>query len=171
MDVSTFVDSALIFMEKYREMERADDEVNERFIKEVVSSPWEAEELCNVWLEKQSNFGDFFLNLDYGIQGDFIEAWGIPVPGLQSYKDETDKFKRDRWHSKPPETVILLSGLVRHFCSNDIVDNQYYKLLKYPDYHKISGNSSNWADYLLSGSGRSLIRFIYQVVVRVYRYG
>ncbi|GLU56443.1 hypothetical protein Dfri01_59040 [Dyadobacter frigoris] len=166
------ISSAVLFIEKYRKMELADNKSNEHFIKKVVSTDWIAEHLCDAWRQKRNDFGDFFLNLDDSIQGDFIEAWGISVPGLKSYKDELEDNPEYGWDNQPPEMIFWLFGLVKYFYNNGIGGRKDVILPVEPPEDKRFGNSTNWGDYILSmsGYGRDMVLHqIYDIVMSKYK--
>lgn len=176
MTIEDVVKTGTTFIENYRAMELEDNQFGEQFINEAVSPDTLAERVSGVWRNKQNNFGDFFLNIRYSARGDIIEAWGIPVPDLDSYKEqEREKYPGNDWDdgltyaTEPPEMIAWLSGLIMYFRDNNLDNPSYVKLQKQHRGDKI-GNSSNWADYLLSGRASWLTIFdIYQVVIRFYK--
>lgn len=157
--METFMKDAILFIHEYRNMENADTKTNEQLIKRIVSPAWVAEHLCDSWGGRKNNFGDFFLNLDHETQADFIEAWGIQIPGLQEYKTALEKDAMAILFATVPPTLAWLHELLKYFYNNGIGDRKVLILGNLPDESKRYGSSTNWGNYILSLSseGRELV--------------
>ena len=157
--MESYINSAVLFIHEYRNMENSDIETNNRFIKRVICPDWVADHLCDSWAGRNNDFGDFYLNLDHTIQGDFIEAWGIQVEGLKEYKDKQAADPMFSLFAPAPKTVTWLHGLIKYFYNNGIGGRKDLILSNLPAQDKRYGNSTNWGSYILSLSseGRELV--------------
>ena len=146
----TYIDEATLFLQAYRNFENTDTDTNEKFIKSIISPDWIAEHLCNSWGGRKNDFGDFFLNLDPVIQGDFISSWGIHVDGLQRYREAQHNDPAASLFQPAPAKIIWLNGLVKYFYNNGIGGRRDLILPNLPSFEKRYGNSTNWGNYILS---------------------
>lgn len=139
---------AVDFITQYRKFEKLPLKSVKAIIESVVPNAHDAKHLYDSWKGRKKNFGSFFLNLDYTTQGKFIEHFGIHIDQFEEFILSEEK---DPCTTHPPATLYWLYELVHYFYNNGIGNKADLKLWEVPeDKDKRFGNSSNWADYILS---------------------
>lgn len=145
------IEQTLTFIRQYRKMEEGDDTINRKIIISNVPDHV-ADHLWSSWKGRGNDFGDFFLNLGHATQGNFIESWGISIPGLEQYKADLDRTPVSALFRDPPPMINWLHELLKFFYNHGIMHQcapgVYLKTIP-ADKEKQYGNSRNWADYIL----------------------
>ncbi|WP_025146070.1 hypothetical protein [Pedobacter jeongneungensis] len=139
----------LLFIKKYREMEIASLAKNKKALSSILPSD-KFKHLFNSWSGRENNFGSFFLNLEYELQGLFLVHWGIPINGYNEYLTEIDSHPYASIYSHPPMFISWIDALMLFF-NNHGIDEQVipdFRMPFLPD--KRYGNSANWGSYIMS---------------------
>ena len=151
--MNTTVQQTIEFIKSYRNMEKG-TLANARAIIAKLSDDRPHEHLYGAWKGKESNFGDWFLNLDHSTQSEIIRIFG------QGIDDETidryNKLKEEEpiralWLDPPP-IVFHYHELLKFFYNHGIDEEPAPGILlsDIPVPEKQYGNSANWGDYILS---------------------
>lgn len=141
-----------LFLLQYRAMETNTQENNRNIIRATVPEYIKGH-LISSWEGRQNNFGDFYLNLDYKMQGQFLLTFGIPVLGFAEYKQKIKADPLSAMFLKPPVIIKWLRDLLVFFNNNGIDTDAIPGItLDYipSDNAHCYGNSTNWANYMLS---------------------
>ena len=150
MDIEK-VNTTMKLIASYHELEDPNaTEFGCHLIGTIITDIYTAAHLCEAWIEKKSNFGDFYLNLSYDLQYKFLQYWGLTNPETDKEADEHIKKMEDPafFFSTPPDVIFWPHNLLLYFCNNGICGNNNLQLPKPPMSGRVYGNSSNWAIYL-----------------------
>ena len=141
--------NALRFIKAYRAMETSSLPANKKLIKSVVE-PSQFKHLANSWAGRENDFGSFFLNLSYQTQANFLIRFGIDVPGYREFVLELNSNPAAYAYATPPVLVSQLHELLKFFYNNGIHENAVPGIKLYYLPADCYGNSTNWANYILS---------------------
>lgn len=153
---------ALTFIKAYRAMEEGSLSANKKLIKSVVDAR-EFKHLFNSWAGRENDFSSFFLNLSYRTQANFLQRFGIDVPGYQDYVCELESSPAAYAYATPPLLVSQLHELLKFFYNNGIHENAVPGIKLYYLPIECFGNSKNWGNYILSLSMPDQLAILKQI--------
>lgn len=144
--------TAIRFITPYREIEKAAKSAAHHLIKHVVTDKHNAVHLIQSWNGRQQDFGDFYLNLSRLTQYQILKFWGLADPAGDKYAATIQENEMATLFLDPPESVMWPSELLKFFYNHGIMEEceRGISLSHLPVGDKCYGNSSNWADYILS---------------------
>jgi hypothetical protein len=106
--------------------------------------------LCDQWKWKDRHFGEFWMNLDYGVQIAFLKYWGFQNPGAEEFLRLQDEDPLRVLWMDPPPLIKALHDTVMFFENHAVEDVEDIKLPSVPPVDKQFGNATNWGEYILS---------------------
>eukprot|EP01012_Entosiphon_sulcatum_P033810 TRINITY_DN42825_c0_g1_i1.p2 TRINITY_DN42825_c0_g1~~TRINITY_DN42825_c0_g1_i1.p2 ORF type:complete len:180 (-),score=11.10 TRINITY_DN42825_c0_g1_i1:795-1334(-) len=155
------INALLTFVSAYRRMEKANDLSNKKLIKNIVP-PRKFDHLFSSWSGRNNDFGSFYLNLEYALQGKFVQHWNIQLSNFTKYLKDLEKHPYASLFTVPPEELLYLNALVLFFNNNGIDPGclEGFEFSNLPEAR--FGNSANWGDYILSLPPRELVSFFHR---------
>lgn len=111
--------------------------------------------LFSSWRGRNNNFGEWYLNLDSTTQGEIIRIFGIGLldSSIDDYAKLIEADPVKALFANRPAIVEHLRSLLVFFLNNGIDDHSIPLgtiTADLPTGDKCYGNSTNWADFILS---------------------
>jgi hypothetical protein len=169
--MNTTIQNTIDFIKSYRNMERGTLAHAKDIIYQLPDDE-SHDHLFRAWKGKEKNFGDWFLNLSHSTQCYLIRLFGQGINDTSI--DEYIKLKNDDpisalWMDAPP-LVFRYHELVKFFYNHGINEEpaQGITLTDLPIPEKQYGNSTNWADYILSLDAEKQLSVVADIIEYIY---
>lgn len=150
--VFDYFSTAIRFMGLYRKLEKAAQTTAHNFIKHVSINEYTANHFIRSWNGRKNDFGDFYLNLSWLMQYRILKFWELADSAGDKYAAALLENNIATLFLDPPQCVMWPSELLKFFYNHGIMEEceRGVYLTHMPVSEKRYGNSSNWADYIIS---------------------